>query len=245
MGIRQKKRCDPAEDVAGSHLCYEVFWGKDLEVDAYGYVVVDGLGFITTILHIGREVGLEGVANIELVDVDTHTEVETKLEYLGITLLLFQVVGFHLASAVGHIFFHTHEVELEVRTEEGDDVDGGAGETEFIGCVDGDAYVHEGEFVFTITNILTCVVPSKIGTKVEEEGNATGDVDAFHETEGCTVGFYAIIFIGLGLLEGLCVERELEACPSLSVFGQPSKGIDGDESHEGNRQKLNCFHFLV
>lgn len=221
------------------------FEEKDLEVDAYGYVVIDGLGLPATVLLIGREVWLEGVANIELIDVDTNTKVETELEDISIALLLFQEVIFFLASAVGHIFFHAHEVELEVGTEEGDDVDGGAGETEFIGCVDGDAYVHEGEFVFTITNILTCVVPSKIGTKVEEEGNATGDVDAFHETEGCTVGFYAIIFIGLGLLEGLCVERELEACPSLSVFGQPSKGIDGDESHEGNRQKLNCFHFLV
>lgn len=219
------------------------FEEKDLEVDAYGYVVIDGLGFITTILHIGREVGLEGVANIELVDVDTHTEVETKLEYLGITLLLFQVVGFHLASAVGHIFFHTHEVELEVRTEEGNDVDWGAGETEFIGCVDGDAYVHEGEFVFTITNILTCVVPSKIGTKVEEEGNATGDVDAFHETEGCTVGFYAIIFIGLGLLEGLCVERELEACPSLGVFGHPAKALTEKRATRATVRNLIAFIF--
>lgn len=221
------------------------FEEKDLEVDAYGYVVIDGLGLPATVLLIGREVWLEGVANIELIDVDTNTKVETELEDISIALLLFQEVIFFLASAVGHPFVHAHEVELEVGTEEGDDVDGGAGETEFIGCVDGDAYVHEGEFVFTITNILTCVVPSKIGTKVEEEGNATGDVDAFHETEGCTVGFYAIIFIGLGLLEGLCVERELEACPSLGVFGQPSKGIDGKESHEGNRQKLNCFHFWV
>lgn len=221
------------------------FEEKDLEIDAYGYVVIDGLGLPATVLLIGREVWLEGVANIELIDVDTNTKVETELEDISIALLLFQEVIFFLASAVGYIFFHTHEVELEVRTEEGNDVDWGAGEAEFVGCVDGDAYVHEGVLKIAITNILACVVPSEVGTEVEEEGHAASNVDAFHETEGCTVGFYAIIFIGLGLLEGLCIERELEACPSMSVFGQPSKGIDGDESHEGNRQKLNCFHFLV
>ena len=186
---------------------------------------------------------MEGVANIELIDVDTNTKVETELEDISIALLLFQEVIFFLASAVGHPFVHAHEVELEVGTEEGDDVDGGAGETEFIGCVDGDAYVHEGEFVFTITNILTCVVPSKIGTKVEEEGNATGDVDAFHETEGCTVGFYAIIFIGLGLLEGLCIERELEACPSLVSLVNPAKALTEMRATRATVRNLIAFIF--
>lgn len=105
----------------------------NLEVYAYGDVVVDGLGLVVTVLLERREVGLEVVAYVELTEVNTNAEVETKLEDASVTVLLLEQVSLNVITLGGLPLCSCKEVEFEVRTEERNDLHiGRTGKSELI-----------------------------------------------------------------------------------------------------------------
>ena len=101
-------------------MCYRY---DGLEVEADRDVVVLGFDLVVATLLEGGDVGLEVVAYEEVAEVHAYAEVEANLEDFGVAVLLFEEVGLDVVTFVGAPLAAGDEVEFEVRTEEGDDLD--------------------------------------------------------------------------------------------------------------------------
>ena len=179
-------------------MCYRY---DGLEVEADRDVVVLGFDLVVATLLEGGDVWLEVVAYEEVAEVHAYAEVEANLEDFGVAVLLFEEVGLDVVTFVGAPLAAGDEVEFEVRTEEGDDLDlGGVGEGELVGCLNGDSDVGVGELALAAGVALAVVCPGDASAEVEEEGDAVGEAYAVHDGDGGTfradaIGFVVAAFI--------------------------------------------------